>query len=600
MEQRCKFTVWAPHLREVTLKIVYPQERIIPMEKDEKGYWHITADGTPPGTRYLYRLPDGRERPDPASHFQPLGVHGPSQVVDHAIFAWNDREWPGIPISRMIIYELHVGVFTHQGTFEAIIPRLDELKGFGINAVEIMPVAQFPGERNWGYDGAFPFAVHTSYGGTEEFKRLINECHLRGMAVILDVVYNHLGPEGNYLRDFAPYFNTSYHTVWGDAINLDGPYSDEVRNFFIYNALFWFKHYHIDALRLDAVHALFDMSAEPFLSELAGKIRDFSEQEGRQYYLIAESDKNDSRIVRSGNKGGYGLDAQWCDDFHHALHALLTNEKQGYYIDFGKLSDLTKSIREGFVFTGDYSEFRKRSHGNASSDISPAKFIVFSQNHDQIGNRMSGERLSMLLDFESLKLSAGTVLLSPYIPLLFMGEEYGEKAPFLYFISHSDPDLIDSVRKGRKEEFRAFEWGEEPPDPQSEKTFYASKIDWEQRNRNEGRVLFDYYRTLINLRKEIPALACHDRKTIEVWWEKSKRIVFMKRRKQSEQALCIFNFGEHDAQAAPTLLQEEWTKRFDSAEKRWNGPGSLLPKSLQPDDHLLTRRKSVVLYTGKK
>src|SRR4030066_1209493 len=320
----------------------------------------------------------------------------------------------------MIMYEIHVGTFTPEGTFDAVILRLDELSVLGINTIELMPVAQFPGERNWGYDGTYPFAVQNSYGGPEGLKILINECHKKGMAVILDVVYNHFGPEGNYLWDYGPYFTDRYKTPWGQAINYDDLYSNEVRNFFIENALHWFKNYHFDALRLDAIHGIFDFSAKAFLQELAEKVEEFSSSEGKKYYLIAESDLNDSRVIRPGNMGGYGIDAQWCDDFHHAVHTLLVHENKGYYVDFGETEHLVKSFREGFVYSGQYSEYRKRNHGNSSRDCPAEQFIVFTQNHDQVGNRMFGERLSNLVSFESLKLAAGAVLLSPYIPLLFM------------------------------------------------------------------------------------------------------------------------------------------------------------------------------------
>ncbi len=377
----------------------------------------------------------------------------------------------------MIMYELHAGTFIPEGTFDAVIPGLDHLKDLGINATDIMPVAQFPGERNWGYDGVYPFAVQNSYGGPDGLKRIVNECHTKGIAVILDVIYNHLGPEGNYLRDYGPYFTDRYKTPWGQAINFDGPYSNEVRNFFIENALSWLKNYHIEGLRIDAIHGIYDMSAQPFLPELAERVEEFSQQEGRKFYLIAESDLNNSYALRPRDSGGSGLDALWCDDFHHALHTLLTGETDGYYVDFGKIGHLVKSFREGFVYSGQYSAFRKRNHGNSSADIPPDRFVVFSQNHDQTGNRLKGERLSSLVSFESLKLAAGVVLLSPYIPLIFMGEEYGETAPFLFFISHSDPELIKAVRQGRKDEFKTFNWKDEPPDPQDIETFMRSKLD---------------------------------------------------------------------------------------------------------------------------
>ena len=368
-----------------------------------------------------------------------------------------------------------------------MIDRLDDLAALGVNAVELMPVAQFPGTRAWGYEGVYPFAVQDSYGGPDELKRLVDACHGRGLAVVLDVVYNHLGPEGNYLADFGPYFSDKYRTPWGKALNFDGPYSDEVRNFFIENALHWFGRYHIDALRLDAIQGVFDQSATPFLIELAQAAARFSDESGRRVSLIAESDLNDARVVKPAAAGGLGLDGVWADDFHHALHALLTAERTGYYVDFGKVADLVTALKEGFVYQGGYSTYRKRRHGNATTGVPAEKFVIFCQNHDQTGNRKTGERLAALVPFEALKLAAGLLLTAPYVPLLFMGEEYGEDNPFLYFADYSDPDLARAVRQGRREEFRAFGWEGEVPDPLDAGTFAASKIEWEKRLPGQGK-----------------------------------------------------------------------------------------------------------------
>ncbi len=478
---RCRFLVWAPLAERVEIRQLSPQERSAALEKLPQGYHRAVLTDFDPSGRYVYRLykiqaKEPVERPDPASRFQPEGVHGPSQVVD-AEFDWEDADWHGLPLSQYIIYELHVGTFTPAGTFDAVIAHLDELRDIGITAVELMPVAQFPGTRNWGYDGTYPFAAQNSYGGPQGLKRLVNACHRKGLAVILDVVYNHLGPEGNYLRDFGPYFTDFYQTPWGEAVNFDGPYSDDVRRFFMENALYWVEDCHIDALRLDAVHAILDFSARPFLEELARTVHRAAERLNRRIYCIAESALNDTRIIRPRELGGFALDAQWNDDFHHALHALLTGEQTGYYQDFGRLHQLARAWRRGFVYDGQYSGYRQRAHGNSSRNIPAQQLVVFAQNHDQIGNRMLGERLSRLVSFEDLKLAAGLVLLSPFIPLLFMGEEYGETAPFQYFIDHSDPELVNAVREGRRREFAAFGWEEEPPDPQDEATFLRSKLD---------------------------------------------------------------------------------------------------------------------------
>ncbi|MCI0453753.1 MAG: malto-oligosyltrehalose trehalohydrolase [Candidatus Dadabacteria bacterium] len=593
---KCTFVVWAPFLERVELKIISPKEKITPLEKDGFGYWRTVVKGLSFETLYLYRLEGEKERPDPASHFQPQGVHEPSQVIDHRSFNWEDRAWWGINIHQMIMYELHVGTFTQEGTFDAIIPRLDEIRDVGINAIELMPVAQFPGERNWGYDGVYPFAVQNSYGGPDGLKRLVNECHKKGMAVILDVVYNHLGPEGNYFSDYGPYFTERYKTPWGKAINFDGAYSDEVRNIFIENALYWFRNYHVDALRLDAIHSILDMSAKHFLEELAERVQEFSKQQGRKFYLIAESNLNDAKVIRPRELGGYGVDSQWSDDFHHALHTLLTGEDKGYYVDFGTVENLVKSLREGFVYSGVYSKYRKRRHGNSSKDRPGEQFVIFSQNHDQIGNRMLGERLSNLVSFEGLKLAAGLVLLSPFIPLFFMGEEYGEEAPFIYFSSHSDPDLIEAVRKGRKEEFKAFGWTEEPPDPQAIETFLRSKINWEKRKEGKHKVLFDFYRSLIKLRKEIPALSNLSKDNLDVWGLEKERILFMERWKDSSYIFSIFNLNKKEQKIKVSTSEGKWKRVLDSSDNMWNGPGTLLPEKISSGDEIIIRGFSLATY----
>lgn len=602
---RCEFVVWAPLIRGISLKMVSPPERIIPMEQDRDGHWKRAVSEVYPKMSYLYRLEDEVERPDPASHFQPEGIHGPSQVVDHKEFNWEDEEWKGIQLSEMIIYELHVGTFTPEGTFDAAAARIADLKEMGVSAIEIMPVAQFPGGRNWGYDGTYPFAVQDSYGGPDGLKRLVNESHKRGVAVILDVVYNHLGPEGNYLWNYGPYFTAKYRTQWGEAINFDGAYSNGVRNFFIENALHWFENYHIDALRLDAVHSIVDVSARPFLQGLAERVKKFSEEKGRDFYLIAESDLNDSRVIKRQELGGYGIDAQWCDDFHHAIHTAVTAENRGYYIDFGSIHHLVTSLRDGFVYSGQYSKHRKMNHGNSSKEIPAEQFIIFSQNHDQVGNRMNGERLTSIVSFEALKLMAGMVLLSPYIPLLFMGEEYGEDAPFLYFVSHFDPDLIEAVREGRKEEFKAFGWRDEPPDPQSMDTFIKSKINWHKRVEGRHKVLLHFYKTLIRLRKSIPALSSLDKKSLDVCGLEDKKVILMRRWDSSKDshAFCLFNFSKRDIRVSTilpaTLTETRSRKKLDSANNIWDGPGSSLPDIMPPGKDDVMKGESLVLYVNQ-
>jgi maltooligosyltrehalose trehalohydrolase len=579
---RCRFRVWAPSAQTVVVHLLAPREQLVPMEPDERGYHRAMLDGIEPGSLYVYRLDGEKERPDPASRFQPQGVHGPSQVMGSS-FAWEDDSWSGLPLEEYVIYELHVGAFTPQGTFDAIIPHLHELKKLGVTAVELMPVTQFPGDRNWGYDGVYPYAVQGSYGGPEGLKRLVSACHRLGLAVILDVVYNHLGPEGNYLADFGPYFTDRYRTPWGPAVNFDGPGSDEVRHFFIENALYWTAEFHIDALRLDALHAVFDHSAQPFLEELAIAVHEQVDCMGRRVYLFAESDRNDPRVVRTTDCGGYGLDAHWNDDFHHALHTLLTGEQFGYYQDFGGIGDLAKAFRDGFVYSGQYSEYRQRRHGASSRDVPAHRLVIFAQNHDQVGNRMGGERLSQLVSFDKLKLAAGAVLLSPFIPLLFMGEEYGETAPFQYFTSHSDPALIEAVRRGRREEFAAFAWQGEPPDPADEGVFLRSKLNHALCGEGQQRALFEFYRELLRLRRELPALARLSKEDLEVTGYETEKVLFFRRWAGPSEVFVALNFGDAPTSVALPVPEGFWGIRLDSADRRWLGDGSAIPILLRSE-----------------
>jgi len=594
------FRVWAPKVRKLSVRLISQSgTRDLSMERDEGGYFSVTTDDAAPGDLYFYVLENDTERPDPASRFQPRGVHGPSQVIDPAEFQWADDRWKGLSLKDYIFYELHVGAFTEEGTFESVIPCLDYLKGLGITAIELMPVAQFPGTRNWGYDGVHPFAPQNSYGGVHGLKQLVNECHKKGIAVILDVVYNHLGPEGNYLNSFGYYFTDKYRTPWGEAINFDGPYSDNVRRFFIDNALYWITEYHIDALRIDAIHGIFDFSARHFLEELGEAVHREAEMLGRKIYVIPESDLNDVRVINPWEIGGYGLDAQWNDDFHHALHTLLTGEEKGYYRDFGKISHLEKAFREGFVYSGQYSEFRKRRHGSSSKERPADQFIVFSQNHDQVGNRMAGDRLSQTASFEKLKLAAGVVLLSPYIPLLFMGEEYGETAPFQYFVSHSDEGLIDAVRKGRREEFASFNWEGDVPDPQDETTFLISKINRGLHMQGGHNTLFRFYQKLIKSRKEISPLKHFSKENLEVTGIEKERILLARRWFGSEKIFCLYNFSEREMKIDLPLPGGRWIRIIDSASKEWGGPGSLsedVVESGPPGIPLLINAYSFVVY----
>lgn len=593
----CRFTVWAPRADSVAVHIPGSPGRLMPLKPRERGYWEAVISEAGPGTPYFFRLNEEHDRPDPASRYQPEGVHGPSEIMDQKAFDWSDQSWAGIPLEDFVIYELHVGTFTPEGTFVAIIPHLPELRELGVTAIEVMPIAQFPGERNWGYDGAHPFAVQKSYGGPDGFKALVDACHREGLALILDVVYNHLGPEGNYLPEFAPYFTDRYRTPWGKAINFDGPGSDEVRAYFIENALAWFRDYHVDALRLDAVHAIFDFSARTFIQELAERTGEYSLEAGRPHLLIAESDLDDVRLIRTPERGGFGLDAQWHDDFHHALHTLLTGDRQGYYEDFGSTADLCKAFREGFVYDWRYSHYRQRRHGSSSREQPGRQFVVCSQNHDQIGNRMQGERLISLAGFEAAKTAAAAVLLSPYIPLLFMGEEYGEEAPFLYFVNFLDQDLAEAVRRGRREEFSAFARKGEFPDPQDPETFRRSRLNREQRRQGRNRVIFDFYRELLRLRKELPALRHPDKENIEARTMAGTSALWLSRWKGDNRVTALFNLGQEKVSLDfPVDAGGCWEKIFDSAEELWHGPGSLLPENLAGPDPVVLPPLSCALY----
>ncbi|MDT7041704.1 malto-oligosyltrehalose trehalohydrolase [Candidatus Nitronereus thalassa] len=568
-----QFRVWAPMAQRVSVKFFTQSLKPHLLKKDKEGYWEAKVAGVKPGTTYKYVIDDELERPDPASRYQPEGVHGPSQIISPQNFSWNDQGWKGLPLEEYIIYELHVGTFTPSSTFDGVCTKLSYLRDqVGVTAIELLPVAQCPGLRNWGYDGTYLFAPQSNFGGPEGLKRLVDACHAQGLAVIMDVVYNHLGPEGNYLGSFGPYFTDTYKTPWGSAINYDGPYSDAVRQFIISNALFWVTEYHIDALRLDAIHGIFDFSAKHILQELGEAVHAEAQHLGRAIHVIAESDLNDSKIIAPLNKGGYGLDGQWSDDFHHALHCLLTKEKKGYYEDFGKLSQLVKAIKERFVYSGQYSVHRKRRHGNSAKIVAPTQFVVFSQNHDQVGNRAQGERLSTLIPFEALKVTAAAVLLSPNIPLLFMGEEYGETSPFLYFIDHGDEGLIEAVRQGRKSEFAAFGWTE-VPDPYAQSTFDKSRLQWDKPQSEEQQFLQQWYHALIELRKSIPALGPGQKKdSIKVWANQKAKVLTIHRTGQSgPEALILLSLNQNVIKTGIAKPEGKWTLILCSNSQKFGG-----------------------------
>jgi maltooligosyltrehalose trehalohydrolase len=494
-------SVWAPSAASVAM---VTENQRIEMSRDSGGWWHAELNPELARADYAFSLNGGQSLPDPRSPFQPHGVHGFSRPVDHSSFQWRHARWQPAPLSPAIIYECHIGTFTQSGTFDAAIEHLGDLRDLGVTHVEVMPVAEFPGARGWGYDGVDLFAPHHSYGGPDAMKRFVDAAHGHGLGVILDVVYNHLGPEGNYLAKFGSYFTGRYHTPWGDAVNLDDRDSDEVRRYFCDNALMWLRDYRIDGLRLDAIHAIFDASAIPFLEQLGVEVHELEAEVGRHLVVIAESDLNQPQIVTAREAGGIGLDAQWNDDFHHALHTILTGETAGYLADFGSIAQLAKCLTRGFVYDGIYSKSRRRTHGRPVLALSAHRFVAFMQNHDQVGNRAMGERLGHLVTMDQLKISAALLLTAPFIPMLFQGEEWNASSPFQYFTDFQDSALAESVRKGRQAEFASFVADtSKVPDPQASETFVRSKLNWDERERGEHREILDWYRQLISLRRSV-------------------------------------------------------------------------------------------------
>ncbi len=508
--------VWAPRAGRVEL---VTGGRRVAMDGPDEGGWFRSPHQPGPVAGYGFSLDGGPVRPDPRSGWQPDGVHGLSRAVDHGAFPWTDGAWRPPPLDgRSVVYELHVGTFSPEGTFDGAVARLDHLVGLGVDVVELMPVNQFPGRWGWGYDGVDLYAPHAAYGGPDGLKRLVDAAHGRGLAVVIDVVYNHLGPAGNYLREFGPYFTDRFHTPWGEAVNFDGPGSDEVRAFVVDNARMWLRDYHADGLRLDAVHAILDTSATHILEELTVAV-------GGDGFLVAESDLNDPRVL-----AGFGIDAQWSDDFHHALHAVVTGERTGYYADFGSLADLAKALRQAFVYDGQHSRFRQRRHGRAPVGLDAVRFLGYLQTHDQVGNRATGERSSMLAGPGPLKAAAALVLLGPFVPMLFQGEEWAAGTPFLYFTDHEDAELGRLVSEGRRREFAAFGWSpEDVPDPQSPQTFEASRLAWDELDEPRHRDMLDWHRRLIRLRRSEPALSSGSFEGLAVRFDEDGRWLVLER-----------------------------------------------------------------------
>jgi maltooligosyltrehalose trehalohydrolase len=509
-----RFEVWAPDAERVQVEVQVSSEgetarHALSPQEGRRGWWAADIAEARHGTDYGFVLDDAEEvLPDPRSRWQPYGAHGISRVYEHDRFPWNDHRWRGRPLPGSVLYEMHVGTYTPEGTFDAAIERLDHLVSLGVDAVELLPVASFPGRHGWGYDGVHLWAPHEPYGGPDGLKRFVDAAHARGLAVVLDVVYNHLGPSGNRLASYGPYFTGAYTTPWGDAVNFDQPGSDEVRAFAVGNALMWLRDYHIDGLRLDAVHAINDHGAVHVLEEMATAVKGLSAHLGRELFLIAESDLNNPRLVTSREAGGYGLDGQWSDDFHHALHAALTGERQGYYCDFGSLDTLAKAMTRVFVHDGTWSTYRGRRHGRpVDPHRTPAhRFVAFLQNHDQVGNRASGDRVTAALPPGLLKVGAALLLLGPFTPMLFMGEEWAAGTPWCYFTDHAEPELGRAVTEGRRREFSRHGWAGDVPDPQAVDTYRRSVLDWAEPGQGVHRELLEWHRALIALRRSRPEL----------------------------------------------------------------------------------------------
>ena len=552
-----RLSVWAPAAERVD-GWVGDAVRTMHRDRDRAGWWVLDVEGATHGTDYAFSLDGAKPLPDPRSAWQPHGVHGASRVYDHDHFVWHDEGWSG-PTEPAVIYELHIGTYSPAGTFAGAIERLDHLVDLGVSHVELLPVATFDGSDGWGYDGVDLFAVHEAYGGPDGCKSFVDACHQRGIGVILDVVYNHLGPSGNHLGRFGPYFTDRYRTPWGDAVNLDGPGSDEVRAFVLDNVESWLRHFHADGLRLDAVHELHDERAIPLIEEIAGRVDELQAALGRPLLLIAESDRNDARLVTHPAAGGAGVAAQWDDDVHHALHALLTGERQGYYRDFGEVSTLAKALTDVFVHDGGYSTFRGRRHGRPVDPALPRRrFVVALQNHDQVGNRAAGDRLGAVLSPRALEVGAALVLLGPFVPMLFMGEEWGASTPWPFFSSFPDPDLAAAVSRGRRDEFAAHGWQASVPDPQDPATFASAKLDWDELSGDTERRLLRWHRRLIAARRDLPQLAARHLRHADVHADDQARTLVVR----IGSLRLTVNFGDAAAEvgfdagigARPTLL----------------------------------------------
>ncbi|MDQ4132879.1 MAG: malto-oligosyltrehalose trehalohydrolase [Actinomycetota bacterium] len=567
-----EFRVWAPKPDRVELVV---DDRRVAMEPATGGWWVTAVDDAGPGARYGFSLDGGPPRPDPRSASQPDGVHGLSEVVDHTAFAWHDHRWRGLPLAGSVLYELHVGTFTPKGTFDAAIERLGHLVDLGVDAVELLPVAEFSGRRGWGYDGVDLFAPHSAYGGPAGLKRLVDACHDAGIGVVMDVVYNHLGPSGNYLPEFGPYFSERHHTNWGPAVNFDGPDSGEVRRFVVDNARMWLGDYHCDGLRLDAVHAIIDESAVHILEEVGAEVAALGAHVHRPLFVIAESDLNNPVFVRSGDAGGHGLDAAWADEWHHALHAAFAGETNGYYEDFGSLDLLAKALQQAWVYDGIWSPHRRRVHGRPPAGLSGRHFVVCTQNHDQVGNRAVGERTGALMSEGRLRVAAALLLTAPFVPMLFQGEEWGASTPFQYFTDHEDPELGRAVSVGRRNEFAYFGWrAEDVPDPQEPSTFERSKLDWSELSDPNHAGLLDWYRRLIALRRSVPDLTDDRLDRVQVGYEATGRLVVRR-----GSVTVVVNVGDEPS-TVPTAPSDSLLAASDAGVTGTEGRITLPPDTV--------------------
>jgi len=537
-----EFRVWGPWASRLAVKIGETRHEMA--REGDRGWWSARVADAGPETEYAFLVDDDpKPYPDPRAMWMPNGVHGASRVYDGAAFHWTDAGWNAVPLESGVIYEMHVGTFTPEGTFDGAIAKLDHLVKLGITHVELMPVAEFPGEFGWGYDGVALFAVREAYGGPDGLKRFVDACHARGLAVLLDVVYNHFGPVGNYTGRFGPYVTNRHTTPWGAAVNLEFEQSDEVRRFFVDNALMWMREYHIDGLRLDAVHEYMDRSAIHFMEQLATEVEALSRELGRRLVVVAESDLNDPRFVRPRAEHGYGMDAQWSDDFHHALFAVLhPGDRGGYYADFGSMESLAKALVDVFVYDGRYSVYRRKIHGRPVENLSRHRVVGFLQNHDQVGNRATGDRVEHIVGFERAKAAMGLVLMAPFVPLLFQGEEFAASSPFQYFAHHEEEAMARAVREGRRREFAAFGWPPELiPDPESRETFLRSKLKWDEVNEGRHAEMFDWCRRLIAFRRGSPSLLDGDPAGTRVEFDEAARWLVMDR----GLVRVVLNLGSH-------------------------------------------------------